>query len=1341
MYKINRIGFVNFWLYDEEDFYFYDGKLLLRGSNGSGKTVTMQSFFPLIFDGNKSPERLDPFGSRDRKIEDYLLLNENVNENTGYIYMEFYDKEKNNYLTIGIGLKAVRNRPTDFWGFSVTDNRRIGKDLLLFKERSLRIPLTKKELQNRISSGGEFVDTIKEYKKMVNKYLFGFPNIDLYSEFINLIIQIRSPKLSNSTKPKELTKILSSVLEPLSEEDLRVMADSMEDMNKYKEKLSDLKIEKKSCDSFKNSFKDYNQALLYQKGKNYLEALNTLKEKENTIKINCQGKEELENNINKNTIKKQELEIEKQDLEYKKNSLEETDLKSITKELNDINDNLKTLEIELEKKNNEEENKNSIRLKKEKELSEKETELYNLEKEFDSLLKDLNDYEEYINYDDSKFYLDELKEKRFEFTNFESYIRSIERQLNLIDKIKQIAEEIKNIEDKIKIDEESYSIVEDEINKYVKDKNSVTKELIDSIDELKESISKTIDNNTILKLNNNELNDIYEIANVLDRNMISKIKDIIKNKIYILKDKLNLEISDYNIKINDLKNKKDKLKEEVKEINTILLRNVDDFDIKEYLENNNIDYKYFYELIDFKDIDEKTKTKIESFLYETGIITSIVIDKNIPSNIKIKYLKETTKKDNNLTKYLYALDTVFKDRVNSILESISLDENNNEYIKDSSYKLSIISGITNNSHNLRYIGEEVRNNYIDKEKDKINIDIKKIDNEILNLNIKIEELNNNIKLIDIEEENFRFSDKIKKYFDKLDEIDINIKVLKDNMDKVMENIKTKNIELKKLNDNINEERKEYYGPIDYNSLKELEKDTNTYFDILKRIQIPFNNHFKTQELVYICKEILDSTNIDLDNIRYELNNINIKIINYNNKKKNLDSIINSDKYRDTILEYEKIKERLSLIEEERDKILEYISSSKEKISNIDEKIINSKNELEILNIKVKVLEKIFNDEYNLNYIEDEITDINKFLRDIKTNLTINDSLNRFYDNANKYLSQLVNYSVKFIDKCVPKDNEYLDFTSDINLKEEITNLLNDAKRKDLSFNQGGRVMNLIELSNYIDLEINSYEALLSDENTKLFKDTLINNIGSSIRNKIHSSEEWISEVRNLMESMNTSSGLSFSINWVGNSALTENEIDTKKIVEIFKKDASILKNEDIEKITNHFQSKIKSKEEALEESERNYLEIIKEVLDYRSWFEFKLYYKRGNSEKKELTDREFNKMSGGEKAIAMYIPLFSSVYAKLNSAYSYAPRVIALDEAFAGVDDENIKDAFRILNKLNLDYVLTSQQLWGDYETVKHLAISELHHPVGSNVVSIIKYKWDGERRKKVENDREYESL
>lgn len=72
-WQAHKMGLINFWYYDEQEFPFVKGRILLRGSNGSGKSVTMQSVVPLLLDGDLSPERLDPFGSRDRKMVNYLL--------------------------------------------------------------------------------------------------------------------------------------------------------------------------------------------------------------------------------------------------------------------------------------------------------------------------------------------------------------------------------------------------------------------------------------------------------------------------------------------------------------------------------------------------------------------------------------------------------------------------------------------------------------------------------------------------------------------------------------------------------------------------------------------------------------------------------------------------------------------------------------------------------------------------------------------------------------------------------------------------------------------------------------------------------------------------------------------------------------------------------------------------------------------------------------------------------------------------------------------------------------------------------------------------------------------
>ena len=46
-WKMNKLGFVNFWLYDHEEFQIKAGHILLRGDNASGKSITTQSFYTI----------------------------------------------------------------------------------------------------------------------------------------------------------------------------------------------------------------------------------------------------------------------------------------------------------------------------------------------------------------------------------------------------------------------------------------------------------------------------------------------------------------------------------------------------------------------------------------------------------------------------------------------------------------------------------------------------------------------------------------------------------------------------------------------------------------------------------------------------------------------------------------------------------------------------------------------------------------------------------------------------------------------------------------------------------------------------------------------------------------------------------------------------------------------------------------------------------------------------------------------------------------------------------------------------------------------------------------------
>ena len=63
------------------------------------------------------------------------------------------------------------------------------------------------------------------------------------------------------------------------------------------------------------------------------------------------------------------------------------------------------------------------------------------------------------------------------------------------------------------------------------------------------------------------------------------------------------------------------------------------------------------------------------------------------------------------------------------------------------------------------------------------------------------------------------------------------------------------------------------------------------------------------------------------------------------------------------------------------------------------------------------------------------------------------------------------------------------------------------------------------------------------------------------------------------------------------------------------------------------------------------------------------------------------------------------------------------------MDDKNISSMFQLVHKLDFDYIMNSQSLWGCYETVTGLRIAELLRPMNSRIVTVIRYTWNGHER------------
>ncbi|MCL6559452.1 MAG: TIGR02680 family protein, partial [Firmicutes bacterium] len=304
-------------------------------------------------------------------------------------------------------------------------------------------------------------------------------------------------------------------------------------------------------------------------------------------------------------------------------------------------------------------------------------------------------------------------------------------------------------------------------------------------------------------------------------------------------------------------------------------------------------------------------------------------------------------------------------------------------------------------------------------------------------------------------------------------------------------------------------------------------------------------------------------------------------------------------------------------------------------------------------------------------------------------------------------------------------------TEDLTIKARYGQLRQRSRKIILLMEYNGKKVSVYHVLEQMDKDIELQKVILSEKDRELYEEIIMNSVGRVIRRRINRAEDWARQISELMEQRDTSSGLTFSLRWRPCTAEHEEEMDTRELVELLRSDSRLLKEQDVERVTQHFRSKVNRAKEVLADKGygESFHQVIKEMLDYRQWFSFTLYYRREGEQRKELTNNVFYTFSGGEKAMAMYIPLFSAAYARYLEAREDAPYIISLDEAFAGVDENNIRDMFDLVEKLGFDYIMNSQSLWGDYDTVSSLSICELVRPKNASYVSVVRYFWNGRVR------------
>lgn len=271
----SRAGILNIWRYYDEIFEFHDGRLLLRGPNGSGKSKALELLLPFLFDANLRANRLSTFGTSERSMH-WNLMGEGASGATrvGYVWLEFRMGE-DKWFTCGARLQASTHTSTVHADFFTT-GLRVGDGLPLVNEAGQ--PLTKNALEEHLGERGVVHAGAAEYRAEIRAKLFPTLSEQRYDALITALLQLRMPKLSQRLDPSLLSNLLSRALPPLGQQEIADLAEGFERLDAQRERLGSLETEVDATRTLAARQKTYAQRVLRAGAANVITATTELDE-------------------------------------------------------------------------------------------------------------------------------------------------------------------------------------------------------------------------------------------------------------------------------------------------------------------------------------------------------------------------------------------------------------------------------------------------------------------------------------------------------------------------------------------------------------------------------------------------------------------------------------------------------------------------------------------------------------------------------------------------------------------------------------------------------------------------------------------------------------------------------------------------------------------------------------------------------------------------------------------------------------------------------------------------------------------------------------------------------
>ncbi|MER6213683.1 TIGR02680 family protein [Streptomyces sp. NPDC001674] len=266
----------------------------------------------------------------------------------------------------------------------------------------------------------------------------------------------------------------------------------------------------------------------------------------------------------------------------------------------------------------------------------------------------------------------------------------------------------------------------------------------------------------------------------------------------------------------------------------------------------------------------------------------------------------------------------------------------------------------------------------------------------------------------------------------------------------------------------------------------------------------------------------------------------------------------------------------------------------------------------------------------------------------------------------------------------------------------------------------GRERAVPELAEALTAEVGELTRILSAHEREILETHLIAEVAGTLQELMGAAERQVRDMNAELEDRPTSTGMKLRLVWRASRKAPSGLAMAR---ERLRQSADAWTPEDRAAVGEFLQTQIARQQS--DDTSGSWLEHLTAALDYRSWHEFGVE-RHQHGRWVPAT----GPASGGERVLAVSVPLFAAASSHYASAGSpYAPRLVTLDEAFAGVDDDSRAKCLGLLHAFDLDVVMTSEREWACYPQVPGIAIAQLSRIDEVAAVLVTRWEWDGRRR------------